>query len=100
MKRFVGLSKTPTRSSSPLGPALPNGLVIKVQAAADAPFTVMFEPTGMSYDLAGGESMTAVVENAADNAIEIFNWNGGISIVPPGNVTTYDAAGNELNFLN
>ncbi|GAA1541816.1 hypothetical protein GCM10009827_071630 [Dactylosporangium maewongense] len=78
-----------------------SGFVIKVEADHDAPFTVMFEPTGMTYDLVGGQSMTAVVEDAsADNEVRIVNWDGGVSIWPPGNVVTYDADGNELHFLN
>jgi len=69
------------------------GLVIKVEADHDAPFTVMFEPTGMTYLLAGGQSMTAMVEDATpDNEVRIVNWVGGVSIWPPGNVVTCPAS--------
>jgi hypothetical protein len=75
-------------------------LRIEVVADVDAPFTVMFEPTGMTYDLAGGERMFADVEEVVTDEIVIANIKGGISITSPGPVRTRDSNGNILHSLN
>lgn len=72
---------------------------IEVEANHDAPFTVMFEPTGMTYELAGGEKMFADVARPHAAAIHIINWNGGISIWPPGSAITRDRNEVELHRL-
>lgn len=75
-------------------------LRIEVLADDDAPFVVMFEPTGMTYELAGGDRMYADVSKMIAHEIRIINWNGGVSIWAPGPVTTRDASGSELHQLN
>lgn len=75
-------------------------LRIKLTADGDAPFTVMFEPSGMTYDLGGGQYMLADVVDPFSNELEIANWHGGVSIWAPGPVITRDADGKELHRLN
>jgi hypothetical protein len=80
---------------------MPEGqLRIEVIADTGAPFVVMFEPTGMTYELAGGERMFADVTEVIINRIEVANIAGGISITAPGPVTTRDSDGKELHRLN
>jgi hypothetical protein len=75
-------------------------LRIEVSADDDAPFIAMFEPSGMTYDLAGGERMTADVTHAAASEMQIVHWDGGISIWAPGPVVTRAADGSEIHHLN
>jgi hypothetical protein len=75
-------------------------LRIELEADEDAPFTVMFEPTGMTYDLAAGQRISADVLHRVTRDIRIVNWTGGISVWAPGPVITRDADGNELHHLN
>ncbi|HEY0500137.1 MAG TPA: hypothetical protein VGD48_30615 [Kutzneria sp.] len=75
-------------------------LHIKLTANDDAPFTAMFEPTGMTYELAGSEHMTAEVYECHSNEIEIVHWNGGVSVWAPGSITTFDGNGEKLHDLN
>ena len=75
-------------------------LTIKLVADAGAPFVVMFEPSGMTYDLAGGEYMYAEVVDSSEHQLEIVNWFGGISVWASGALITLDADGNELHRLN
>lgn len=63
------------------------------------PFVVMFEPSGMIYEVAPGESMTAELHGQVLDEMQIVKWEGGVSIWPPGSVTTFDARGNELHRL-
>ena len=63
-------------------------LRIELVANGDAPFVAMFEPTGMTYDLAGGERMFADILRQDTADFQIVNWNGGISIWSPGPVLT------------
>ncbi len=44
--------------------------------------------------------MSADIAVTHTNEIEIIQWDGGISIWPPGSVVTHDADGNELDRLN
>jgi hypothetical protein len=78
----------------------PGHLKIKLEAVSDASFTVMFEASGMTYDLGPSEFMYAEISAQQVEAMEIIYWNGGITIVPPGPVTTFDASGNELHYLH
>ncbi len=75
-------------------------LRIKLTADGRAPFTAMFEPSGMTYELAGEEFMFADVIDPFGRELEIVNWPGGISVWAPGAVITRDADGNELDRLN
>lgn len=75
-------------------------LRIKLTADGDAPFTVMFEPSGMTYDLGGGQFMLADVVDPYANDLEIVHWQGGVSVWAPGAVITRDADGEELHRLN
>ena len=75
-------------------------LRIKLTADGDAPFTAMFEPSGMTYELAAGEHMTAEVHEFHSDEIEIVHWDGGVSVWAPGSVTTFDAGGTKLHDLN
>lgn len=76
------------------------GLRISFRAAGESSLTVMFEPSGMTYDLGPNESVHAtVVDRDGGDEIRIEQWNGGISVWPPGNVITSDADGNELHRL-
>lgn len=75
-------------------------LRIELSAASDAPFTVMFEPSGMSYELGPAEKMFADVLAPHTNEFVIENWNGGISVWAPGGVITRSADGTELHRLN
>ena len=70
---------------------------IKLTADGNAPFTVMFEPSGMTYELAAGEGMFADVIEPFTRELEVVNWQGGISIWAPGAVVTRDADGRELD---
>lgn len=73
---------------------------IKLTADSDAPFTVMFEPSGMAYQLDGGEFMFADVVGRSTDELEIVNWLGGVSVWAPGAVITRDAEGKEVHRLN
>ena len=82
---------------------------LRIESLADegAPFVAMFEPTGMTYNLAGGERMFADISGAAlledTSRMPIFrvvNWEGGISIWAPGSVITRDAESHKLHELN
>jgi len=75
-------------------------LRIKLTADDGAPFTVKFEPSGMTYDLDGGGFMFAYVVDPFSNEFELENWQGGVSIWAPGAVITRDADGRELHRLN
>ncbi|MEU4220283.1 hypothetical protein [Actinoplanes sp. NPDC026623] len=75
-------------------------LRIKIAADRDAPFTVMFEPLGMSYDLGPGEHMFAEVAAMEIAEMEIVHWRGGVSIHPPGTVRTFNASGEFLDELH
>lgn len=75
-------------------------LRIKLTAEGTAPFTVMFEPSGMTYDLDGGQHMLADVVDPFGIELELANWRGGVSIWAPGRVITRDADGAELDRLN
>lgn len=76
------------------------GFRIKITASEDGPFTAMFEPSGMTYELNASEFMFAEVPDPQWNEMEIVHWDGGISIWAPGPVITRDANGTELNQLN
>lgn len=75
-------------------------LRIVLKATEGAPFKVMFEPTGMTYDLEPGDQVSADVVVPGSGTFEIISWPGGLSVWPPGSVVTRDAAGNELHHLN
>ena len=82
-------------------------LRIEIVADDETPFIAMFEPTGMTYNLAGGERMFVDVEEPTflqpGSEVPIFRvepWAGGISFSPPASVVTRDAEGNELHWLN
>jgi hypothetical protein len=75
-------------------------LRIELVADDNAPFVAMFEPTGMTYSLGGGDSMYADVSQLVTPHIQIINIEGGVSIVAPGPVITRDAEGRELHRLN
>ena len=75
-------------------------LRIELAADQDAPLTVMFEPTGMSYEVAAGDRMYADVEQPVDAKMRVINWKGGLTIWAPGPVVTRDAQGIELHRLN
>jgi hypothetical protein len=75
-------------------------LRIKLTADGEAAFTVMFEPSGMTYDLASSEYMTAEVSELHSAELEIVYWNGGISVWAPGPVVTFDSNGAKLHNLN
>ena len=72
---------------------------IKITADEGVSFTVMFEPSGMAYELDSSEVMFAEFKRAEQEEMEIVYWRGGISIWPPGPVTTFDSTGNELHRL-
>ena len=64
---------------------------IHIAADHDAPFTAMFEPEGMTYELAGGERMIADVETTNRKSrvshvleMSVLQWKGGVSIWAPG----------------
>lgn len=75
-------------------------LRIELLADEQAPFTAMFEPSGMTYDLGPGERMYAEVATPHTTDLVIESWKGGISVWAPGAVITRDADGNELHRLN
>jgi hypothetical protein len=77
-----------------------NPLRIKILADRDAPFTVMFEPLDQTYDFGPDEHMVAEVQSMDDPEMLIVHWPGGVSIVPPGPVRTYNAAGEFLDELH
>ncbi len=76
------------------------GFRIKVIASESGSFTVMFEPSGMTYELKASEFMFAEVPAPQWNEMEIVHWGGGISIWAPGSIITRDANGDELHRLN
>jgi hypothetical protein len=65
-------------------------------------FVAMFEPLGQTYDLEPGQYMYADIGTfyEGEDELEVIQWPGGISILAPGPITTYDAAGNKLDELN
>lgn len=73
---------------------------IRFTADESSSFVLMFEPSGMSYQLDGGETMFADVIDASRADIEIVHWEGGISIWTSRGVVTRDATGQELHRLN
>jgi hypothetical protein len=73
---------------------------IKLRADDSAPFTAMFEPSGMTYQLDGGAVMFADVFDPFSSEVEIVHWDGGISIWAPGPIITRDSDENELHRLN
>jgi hypothetical protein len=75
-------------------------LRIKITADDAAPFIVMFEPSGMTYELGGSAFMFADIPQVEVEEMEIEHWPGGISIWAPGAVTTLDSDGNELHQLH
>jgi hypothetical protein len=75
-------------------------LRINILADEDAPFVVMFEPTGMTYDLKAGDKMSADISQLIVAELQIIHWKGGISIWAPGPIITRDVDGNELHRLN
>ena len=75
------------------------GFRIKVTADENCSFTLMFEPSGMTYDLGPAEAIFATLEGAVAEDLEIVYWQGGISVWPPGHVMISDAEGNELHRL-
>jgi len=77
-----------------------HSLRIKLTADENAPFTVMFEPSGMSYELGPSEHMYAEVQSIEAREMEIVHWKGGVSVWPPGPIHTLDSAGNRLHELN
>jgi hypothetical protein len=60
----------------------------------------MFEPSGMTYDLASSEHIMAEVSEPHSEELEIVYWNGGISVRAPGPVATFDSNGVKLHDLN
>ena len=74
-------------------------LRIELEADDDAPFVAMFEPTGVTYNLAGGERMYADITKKEMAELRIVNWKGGVSVWAPGPVVTRDSHGNELHQL-
>lgn len=75
-------------------------LRIKLAADERTSFTVMFEPSGMSYDLGPSEHMYAEVRSIEVHEMEIVYWGGGISVWAPGPVLTLDSDGQRLHELN
>lgn len=75
------------------------GFRIKISADERSSFTVMFEPSGMSYELGPSEVVFANLEGDVAEEMEIVYWPGGISIWPPGQVVISDAEGRELHRL-
>ena len=76
-----------------------SSLKIKISADERSSFTVMFEPSGMSYDLSGSEFMFAEFNGIDANELEVIYWDGGMSFWPPGPVVTFDSEGIELHRL-
>jgi hypothetical protein len=75
-------------------------LTIKITADERIDTTVMFEPSGMTYELKGSGFMYADVPKPDRDEIEVVVWPGGISIWTPGSVVTRDSTGHELHRLN
>jgi hypothetical protein len=75
-------------------------LRIKLIADERASFTVMFEPTGMTYELGPSEHMYAEVQSVELDEMQIVYWEGGVSVWPPGPILTLDSAGERLHELN
>jgi hypothetical protein len=75
-------------------------LRIKITADGEVDFTVMFEPSGMTYALRRSEHMFADIPTIDVAEMEIVCWKGGISIWAPGAVITLDSSGTELHRLN
>ncbi|MFJ7155831.1 hypothetical protein ACIQUQ_12905 [Streptomyces sp. NPDC101118] len=75
------------------------GFRFKIKADDESSFSVMFEPSGMLYELGPSEVMFARLDDLQSEELEIVYWEGGISITPPGAVTTFDATGQELHRL-
>ncbi|WP_327234444.1 hypothetical protein OG349_11040 [Streptomyces sp. NBC_01317] len=75
------------------------GFRIKISADERSSLTVMFEPSGMSYELSRSEVIFASLEGDLAEEMEIVYWPGGISIWPPGPVVISDVEGRELHRL-
>ncbi|MEV0036879.1 hypothetical protein [Streptomyces sp. NPDC050804] len=75
------------------------GFTLKIRADAGSSLAVMFEPSGMLYELGPSEVMFARLDDPESEEMEIVYWEGGISLSPPGPVTTLDATGRELHQL-
>lgn len=78
----------------------PDSFRIRIEANEDTSFTVMFEPSGMPYNLGPSQYMYAEIPSLELNELTIVQWNGGISIEPPGPVTTFDSDGSKLHDLH
>jgi hypothetical protein len=74
-------------------------LRIELEADHDAPFTAMFEPSGMTYNLAASERMYAEIRNPESRDIKIIHWRGGVSVWAPGALVTRNRDGDVLHSL-
>ncbi|GAA1032668.1 hypothetical protein GCM10009565_79020 [Amycolatopsis albidoflavus] len=58
-----------------------------------------FEPTGMCYDLADGEHVSASLDEDQIRALEVIYWPGGVSVSVNGDFAVFDQQGNKLHDL-
>ncbi|MCO7238918.1 hypothetical protein [Aeromicrobium sp. CnD17-E] len=70
---------------------------VRFQADDGAPFTLMIEPWGMTYDLVGSEAMFVELDAGATDDVELVYWAGGVSICGPGRARTFDSTGSLLH---
>lgn len=101
-KGASGLSALPVRVASGRVSSTPadEAQIITVKVMAyETSFTLMIEPWGMTYDLAPDEVMfvdLTIPPGQNHDAVEVVQWDGGISITGPDRATTRDGAGTVL----
>jgi hypothetical protein len=76
-----------------------NEIRVRFRVAGEAGGQVCFEPTGMCYDLADGEYVSALLDETQVRALEVTYWAGGVSVWVRGNFTTFSHDENELHQL-
>lgn len=74
------------------------GESIKVTAAGEE-CTVMFEPSGMTYELHPDEFLIAELVERTGGLTEVVAWSGGVSVWPAGPVRIRNSSGVVLHEL-
>lgn len=68
-----------------------------VTGNAEDPYTLMIEPWGMTYELAGSDSMYVDLVVPDGDCPELVAWPGGLSIYVSNRAATRNASGETLH---
>lgn len=75
----------------------PRTVTLMVTGNADDPYTLMIEPWGMTYELAGADRIYVDVVVPEGDSPELVAWPGGLSIYVCGRAVTRRATGEVLH---